>query len=107
MLVFACTPSFSRLFIHAQHTHTRSHPPVFFFFQYHHAGISSSIRSTNAGLGVVVLKDTAAAGTALPEGVVLRGIRPPNGSGGSEVDATAVPEAKPPKAFVWTVGEYM
>ena len=53
------------------------------------------------------MKDTAAAGTALPEGVVLRGIRPPNGSGGSEVDATAVPEAKPPKAFVWTVGEYM
>jgi hypothetical protein len=51
--------------------------------------------------GVVVLRDTAPAGTADP---TARPIAPPTGAVGGE---GAEPEAAPPAPFTWTVGEYM
>jgi len=52
-----------------------------------------------------MLKDNAPPGTSLGEGVQLRHISPPN-AGGAEAETPEVPEAKPPKAFVWLIGDY-
>lgn len=50
---------------------------------------------------VVVLRDTAAPGTADPD---ARPIAPPTAAVSGE---GAEPEAAPPAPFTWTVGEYM
>jgi hypothetical protein len=52
-----------------------------------------------------MLRDTSP-GAALPEGVRLRGIMPPMEGAGGGVDASIVPDAKPPKPFNWVVGTY-
>jgi hypothetical protein len=56
--------------------------------------------ATPGGIGVVLLRDTRP-GEALGDGAALRAIQRPSAG------ADAVPEPRAPKAFEWTLDDYM